>query len=309
MNKYSPTKNMINPIMKFLLLTLSLLAAIPVFSQVADSVVVRDTRNVQEPPEYFRNIVHFDFKLRDVIGVPRPAGSFTQGSGMMTFAPWGDSTGNNVHQLNFNNDGIYYRQGAQGSGAWQAWRKVLTSQGIQVIYGHLNLNYDDTPLSFTTDKSTSWQYIAYNSGGTRKAWVGMDTDNNFNITKENGGIIVLKGAGVGIGTASIGSCALAVEGTIGARKVKVTAGPWPDFVFEENYPLPSLAELSTYLKTNKHLPGIPSAAEVKNDGLDLGDMNAKLLQKVEELSLYIIQQNEKLEKITKELEILKSKIK
>ncbi|KAA2242423.1 hypothetical protein F0L74_07705 [Chitinophaga agrisoli] len=105
---------------------------------------------------------------------------------------------------------------------------------------------------------------------------------------------------VGIGTATPGSYKLAVEGTIGARKIKVTAGPgWPDFVFEPGYQLPALHDLEAFIKTNKHLPDVPSAKDVEDDKLDLGEMDKKLLQKVEELTLYIIdlkKENETLKK-------------
>ncbi len=100
---------------------------------------------------------------------------------------------------------------------------------------------------------------------------------------------------VGIGTTTTGTHKLAVEGSIGARKVKVTASGWADFVFAPEYKLPSLPELEHYIKANRHLPEIPSAKEVAQDGLDLGEMNKKLLQKVEELTLYIIDQHKQME--------------
>lgn len=98
---------------------------------------------------------------------------------------------------------------------------------------------------------------------------------------------------VGIGTTDPGSYKLAVEGTIGARRVKVTQSTWADFVFEPDYQLPSLSELETYIKTNKHLPDVPSAAEVTKDGLDVGEMNKILLQKIEELTLHLIELEKK----------------
>jgi hypothetical protein len=98
-------------------------------------------------------------------------------------------------------------------------------------------------------------------------------------------VMNLSGGSVGIGTAETGSFKLAVEGGIGARLVKVTAPPsWPDYVFGNDYKLRSLASLEAFIKKNNHLPNIPSAATVKEEGIDLGDMNAKLLEKIEELS-------------------------
>lgn len=94
---------------------------------------------------------------------------------------------------------------------------------------------------------------------------------------------------IGIGTTTPGTYKLAVEGTIGARKVKVTQTAWADFVFKPDYELRSLKQVENYIKENGHLPEIPSAKDVETEGLDVGEMNKKLLQKVEELTLYIIQ--------------------
>ncbi len=73
---------------------------------------------------------------------------------------------------------------------------------------------------------------------------------------------------------------------------------WPDYVFGDNYKLRSLNSLEQYINTNKHLPDMPSTEEMqKKDGEDLGEMNAKLLQKVEELTLYVIQLKKEIEKL------------
>ena len=95
---------------------------------------------------------------------------------------------------------------------------------------------------------------------------------------------------VGIGTTNP-QAKLAVNGDVFAKKVKVTlaAADWPDYVFEEDYALPSLAIVEKYINEHKHLPGIPTATTVEKDGLDVGEMNKQLLQKVEELTLYLIE--------------------
>lgn len=99
---------------------------------------------------------------------------------------------------------------------------------------------------------------------------------------------------VGIGTIYTGIHKLAVEGSIGARRVRVNPTGWADFVFEEDYELPALGEVEGYIKANKHLPDVPTAEEVEKEGVDLGEMNKKLLQKVEELTLYMIEQQKQL---------------
>jgi hypothetical protein len=101
--------------------------------------------------------------------------------------------------------------------------------------------------------------------------------------------MVIKGNGdVGIGTPNPQS-KLAVNGRITAKEVVVTLGGWSDFVFDENYQLPSLEEVERHIKEKKHLPDIPSEQEVLAGGVSLGDMQAKLLQKIEELTLYVIE--------------------
>jgi hypothetical protein len=106
---------------------------------------------------------------------------------------------------------------------------------------------------------------------------------------------------VGIGTVNPGSFKLSVEGKIGAREVRVTnANPWPDYVFNNQYKLISLTSLEEYIRKNNHLPNIPSAQEVKENGIELGQMNAKLLEKIEELTLYIIDLKKEIEQLKKE---------
>lgn len=93
---------------------------------------------------------------------------------------------------------------------------------------------------------------------------------------------------VGIGTASPKSL-LAVNGTITARRVKVTATEWPDFVFQPGYSLRPLDTVAAYIHQYGHLPEMPTAAVVEKEGMDVAEVNKKLLQKVEELTLYLIE--------------------
>ncbi|NQX43178.1 hypothetical protein SAMN05421820_11593 [Pedobacter steynii] len=99
-----------------------------------------------------------------------------------------------------------------------------------------------------------------------------------------------KEGNVGIGT-NVPKERLSVNGNIRAREVKVESGNWPDYVFKKDYNVLSLNEIENHIQEKGHLPGIPSAKEVKEKGLDLGEMNAKLLEKIEELTLYLIKEN------------------
>jgi hypothetical protein len=114
---------------------------------------------------------------------------------------------------------------------------------------------------------------------------------------------------VGIGTLNkAGAYKLAVEGTIGARRVKVTQETWADFVFDNDYKLPSLQDVDAYIKSHKHLPGVPSAAEVTKNSLDLGEMNKILLQKIEELTLHLIEQDKQNQEQQQQIELLNKKV-
>lgn len=104
--------------------------------------------------------------------------------------------------------------------------------------------------------------------------------------------LIIKSTGnVGIGTLTPDS-KLAVRGTVHAQEVKVDMNGWADYVFKPNYKLPSLASIKTYIDKNQHLPDMPSEAEAIKEGVKLGEMNKLLLKKVEELTLYVIQQQQ-----------------
>lgn len=84
------------------------------------------------------------------------------------------------------------------------------------------------------------------------------------------------------------------NGLLRARQIKIDVNTWPDFVFEEDYKLNSPEEIKSFIIENGHLPDIPSAMEIERDGMDVEEMNKLLLQKVEELTLLLIEQNERI---------------
>ncbi|SNY99686.1 hypothetical protein [Flagellimonas pacifica] len=119
--------------------------------------------------------------------------------------------------------------------------------------------------------------------GTR--YSGQESWDALTINTSNGN--------VGIGTKNAGSWKLAIKGKIRAEEIKVETG-WADYVFKENYNLPTLVEVEKHIQEKGHLINIPSAKEVKENGIQLGEMSKLLLEKIEELTLYTLQQQKQL---------------
>jgi len=186
-----------------------------------------------------------------------------------------------------------------------------------------NKNYEDTDNNFYGwiggyDKSGDeiWWLGEGSSSGKQLGLFTNRAGYDLKIFNKGKGITVKNNGNVGIGTLTTGNHKLAIEGSIGAREIKVEANGWSDFVFYEDYNLPTLTEVENHIKEKGHLKDIPSAKEVEKNGFFLGAMDAKLLQKIEELTLYTIdqqkeieelkKQNSKIDKQQKEIEELKS---
>lgn len=100
---------------------------------------------------------------------------------------------------------------------------------------------------------------------------------------------------------------MALFGKFQAKELKVTNSPTADFVFEEDYNLPKLENVEKHIKEKKHLPEIASAKEMEKEGVNVGEFQIKLLQKIEELTLYVIEQNKKINELEKEVKALRAK--
>ncbi|MBS4014673.1 MAG: hypothetical protein KGZ97_13120 [Bacteroidetes bacterium] len=117
---------------------------------------------------------------------------------------------------------------------------------------------------------------------------------------EHNTILNLIGGNVGIGTDDTKGYKLAVAGVMVAEEIVIKyQADWPDYVFDNSYDLMSLSKLEDYINANKHLPNVPSAKKVEEEGVSIGEMNAILLKKIEELTLYIINQQKEIEELKK----------
>ena len=124
----------------------------------------------------------------------------------------------------------------------------------------------------------------------------------FNRYSTENIVLVEGGGNVGIGIDDPTQGRLVVDGKIVSEEVKVENVIGADFVFEDNYKLSALSEVEQYIKANRHLPEIPSAKKMQADGVQLGVFNMLLLQKIEELTLYTIEQQKQIDKLKAKIE-------
>ncbi|MCB0713947.1 MAG: hypothetical protein KDD67_16600 [Ignavibacteriae bacterium] len=185
--------------------------------------------------------------------------------------------------------------------------KTGTDANLQIAIAGNNGDYsaNSTPgdiIMRTTGGTTTEDLIiaSSNNGASLKFATSSASggDNNVRMTIfENGNV----GIGLAEGT-SAPYARLAVKGTICAEEVKVlltstddaACWDWPDYVFDESYELMPLEELEAWVKTRRHLPNVPSQLDVEKNGIGVGEMQAQLLRKVEELTLYVIEQNKRI---------------
>jgi hypothetical protein len=223
----------------------------------------------------------------------------------------GNGSSSNVFWINYNKTASTDRLAFVDGGAIE---RMSISNG-----GHVRLN--------GTSGGTVLSIIENPNSGVGAHFVSEGANNiKFQLKRTTDGVVntELRTVGnsfmnansgnVGIGTTNP-DAKLAVKGTIHAEEVKVDLQiPGPDYVFEPTYQLPSLTEIENYIKTNKHLPEVPSAKEMETNGINLSEMNMLLLKKVEELTLHLIEMQKensnvqkRLTEQQKEIEILKLK--
>ena len=170
-----------------------------------------------------------------------------------------------------------------------AYSGALFTDGSRAMGGNLDLggnsitNISTNSLIYAGGQSVAQKYVDV-AGDTMTGALGLSTGG---LTVGSTQLVVLANGNVGIGEANPTN-KLAVNGTIKCKEVIVTLDGWSDFVFDDDYKLMPLNKVYEFIQQNGHLPGIPSAEDVASGGVKMGEMQAKLLQKVEELTLHLI---------------------
>jgi len=171
----------------------------------------------------------------------------------------------------------------------------------------------DFIMNSTSAAQTATTYTNTKTGANNGFVTGIDASGNGMIWHQNSSHIsfgtnntervrILANGNVGIGVEDP-THALDVNGTINAQKVTITPTvPAPDYVFAPDYKLLGLQEVEEHINEHQHLPEVPSAVEIAEKGVDVIDLNFKLLQKIEELTLYVIEQNKRISILEKALE-------
>lgn len=193
--------------------------------------------------------------------------------------------------------------------------KVYKDGILETTLGNIN-SYQVTGLSASTsyDFTVSALDAAGNESATSNV-ISVTTNassggggSTTSVWSETTGTASYTGK-VGVGTSTVpGDYKMAIDGKLISEEIKVQlSGNWPDYVFKEGYDLPPLEEIQKYVAEKGHLPNIPSAQEVKDHGVELGEMNRLLLEKIEELTLYLIELKRENAKQQAEINALKTK--
>lgn len=186
------------------------------------------------------------------------------------------NTANNGYHLN----NLVLKDGYVGIGTSSPLDRLHLYTGPNPAYG--------TSGGITISDSYTVGRLWDSGGGHDIGTLDLYNDGSHNVKIVATGSSYINGGNVGIGTTSP-SEKLSVNGNVRAKKIIVSQLNWPDYVFDTFYKLRPLREVEEFIKTNKRLPEMPSATEVGEQGISVGDNQALLLKKIEELTLYLIE--------------------
>lgn len=181
---------------------------------------------------------------------------------------------------------LHSDNGTNSSADLVLWASEPAMSYTGVGIGNNIKNYSNSISMNRIDASRGGSYIRL-----------LDNEINFNLVSNTGAkrtSLTLYANGNG-----------ALQGKLEAKEIKVTTAPTADFVFAENYKLPTLDEVEKHIKEKQHLPEIASAKEMEKEGVNVGEFQIKLLQKIEELTLYQIELNKKILSLEKEIKSIK----
>jgi len=242
-------------------------------------------------------------------GFANAFGQYTNADGMASFAAGEYSVANkrSTVAMGFSNDATADHAFAFGinTTASGKYSTTLNDYNTASAYRSIAVGFH-TIASYEACLATG-KYNVGLSGALFEVGNGTGSGRSNAFTVYNNG-------NVGIGTTDTHGYKLAVVGNLGikgkieAEEVKVFTPLWSDYVFSNDYKLMDLKELDEYINKNNHLPGIPTNLEIKVNGIRLGYMNSLLIKKIEELTLYIIEQDVKINKLIKENDELKQLI-
>lgn len=209
------------------------------------------------------------------------------GSGTTNYGVWATASGASTNYAGYF-DGLVVVNGTD---------KIFTIQGtnpyMQLMNAGSNIGYvraDDDDMLVATNAENDFGSLVFRTNGVNRMYI----DPSGNIVMGNTTVLPKSGY------------KLSVDGKVVCEELLVQLSPWPDYVFRSDYDLKSLKEVEVFIQENNRLPGVPSAKEVESEGLNVGDMQKILMEKVEELTLYMIELKKENEKLKSEIESLKN---
>ena len=235
------------------------------------------------------------------------------------YSTFNDNLGNHTASQNINLNGKKIVNGTSGTGGIfvSTGGKVRIGTGTTAPTNALEVNGTtvSTNLKISSLASSTQKVLTVGTGGqvsstdvstfadnmgnhTATQNINLDGNKIVGSSASTNGLFVGTNGNVRIGAGSGNpSKALEVNGIVRSKEVLVEITGWSDFVFEKDYKLMSLAEVEQFVKQHGHLPDVPSANEVEENGIGLGEMNALLLQKIEEMTLHLIEMEKRIQEL------------